>query len=341
MRLRLSSIIAFAWLLAVPLLSAETAPTLQQQYLDLYIKLHDAEILEKNGDFPGALKGFQACYDGLSAIHHSDPDWETALVGHRMDDCRVAIQEMQKKVPAQSQSPDVAPPPQTATPPPNLAFKTDSPAPKQKNAYPWKTGIITSMFYLGDKAAKNAWNIKISQGSDSPDDRNGYASGTHASSFNPFYVALPFNDLAYPDKAKQYLPAGWQRPDKDGKPVSACKDRWVEIKTEDGSGHICYAQWEDVGPGSPDDAKYGDDAEYVFGKAKPRNQHAGIDVSPAVAQYLGSNDEYKPLQTSWRFVDAENVPPGAWLKYDEQAVIYTAMHQVKDSDAPSAPDLKK
>ncbi len=34
---------------------------------------------------------------------------------------------------------------------------------------------------------------------------------------------------------------------------------------------------------------------------------------------------------SWRFVDDEDVPPGQWLKYDEQAVIYTALHQLKNS----------
>jgi hypothetical protein len=29
---------------------------------------------------------------------------------------------------------------------------------------------------------------------------------------------------------------------------------------------------------------------------------------------------------SWRFADEADVRPGAWLKLDEQAVMYTAMH---------------
>jgi hypothetical protein len=135
---------------------------------------------------------------------------------------------------------------------------------------------------------------------------------------NPFYVALPFNDLAHPDKARDWVPRSWHRPNLDGKQVSACKDRWVCVKSA--SGRSCYAQWEDVGPNGSDHA------EYVFGTDRPDG--AGLDVSPAVAQYLGLNNDAKAV-TSWRFVDDQDVPPGQWLKYDEQAVIYTALHQIQ------------
>ncbi len=215
---------------------------------------------------------------------------------------------------------------------------------KSKNTYPWKTGIYTTMFYIGEGASSISstdnrassfdenW-VDSNRGTDNPYDRNGYASGSHASTVNPFYVALPFNDLAFPDKAREWLPAGWHRPPKDGKQVSACKDRWVEIKTEDGSGHICYAQWEDVGP-----LRY-DHAEYVFGPERPDTYtRAGLDVSPAVAQYLGI-DQDKRATTRWRFVDDEDVPPGAWLKYEEQAVIYEALHSLKNASPLSNPSL--
>ena len=85
--------------------------------------------------------------------------------------------------------------------------------------------------------------------------------------------------------------------------MSACKDRWVMIKNE--NGDVCYAQWEDVGP------ERNDDAEYVFGDARPRGG-AGIDVSPAVGAYLklpSSNS-----MVSWRFVDDDDVRPGPWLR---------------------------
>ena len=205
---------------------------------------------------------------------------------------------------------------------------------RYKNVYPWRSNIITTIFWIGEGSTPissttnvaSAWDLDwrdSNSGSDSPYDRNGYASGNHASTVNPFYVALPFNDLAFPDKAREWLPRGWYRHPRDGKEVSACQDRWVAIKNAEGI--VCFAQWEDVGP-----LGY-DDAEYVFGSERPTGlgeNHAGLDVSPAVAQYLDISDRHRT--TSWRFVDDEDVRPGPWLKLDEQAVIYTALHQLKN-----------
>jgi len=168
-------------------------------------------------------------------------------------------------------------------------------------------------------------------GSDTPGERdesspNGYGPAHHAANVNPFYVALPFNDLAFPDKARRWLPAGWYRPPRDGKQVSACQHRWVEIKNA--QGEVCYAQWEDVGP-----LRY-DHAEYVFGDERPiglGSDHAGLDVSPAVFEYLGL-DERKTNVTSWRFVDDADVQPGAWLKYDEEVLLLKAIRASNDKD---------
>jgi hypothetical protein len=202
-----------------------------------------------------------------------------------------------------------------------------------KNIYPWKKNIITTMFYIGEGPTPissttneaSAWDEdwrRSNGGADSPNDRNGYAPASHAARVNPFYVALPFNDLAFPDKARRWLPTGWYRPPRDGKQISACKDRWVEIKNQ--AGRSCFAQWEDVGP-----LRY-DQAEYVFGSERPDTYtRAGLDVGPAVIQYLNLNDK-NPI-TSWRFVDDEDVPPGVWLKYDEQALLFRALHELKAS----------
>jgi hypothetical protein len=187
--------------------------------------------------------------------------------------------------------------------------------------YPWKLGISATMFYIGE--GPSAWNLPETN-NDPSTYRSGYASGSHASLLNPFYIALPFNDLVYPDKAQQYVPAAWHREPKDGKPVSACQHRWVEIKMEDGTGHVCYAQWEDVGPSRDDHA------EYVFGPERPdTGNRAGIDVSPAVASYLGFADMKGPIRVRWRFVEPEDVPPGVWLKLEEQSILYKAMHESK------------
>jgi len=226
----------------------------------------------------------------------------------------------------------------TTTPPTEFQFTNYKKTPKP-SSYPWKMGIITTMFYIGEGGSSisatdnkaSSWDeqwVRTNHGTDDPNDRNGFASADHASTVNPFYIALPFNDLAFPDKAREYVPRAWHRPNEDGKPVSACKDRWVCIKNA--NGRVCYAQWEDVGP-----LRY-DHAEYVFGEERPDTYtRAGLDVSPAVAQYLGI-DENRRAITSWRFVDDEEVPPGQWLKYDEQAVIFTAMHQLKNGGSPSA-----
>jgi hypothetical protein len=209
---------------------------------------------------------------------------------------------------------------------------------KPKNSYPWKTGIITTMFWIGEGPSNisstdnvgSAWDENwrsTNRGSDNPDARDSYASADHASTVNPFYVALPFNDLAFPDKAREWVPRSWHRPREDGKEVSACKDRWVWIKNA--NGRSCFAQWEDVGP------LRSDHAEYVFGDERPDTYtRAGLDVSPAVAKYLDIDGNKRAI-TSWRFVDEEDVPPGAWLKYDEQAVIFSAFEQMKNSRQPA------
>ncbi len=216
---------------------------------------------------------------------------------------------------------------------------------RAKNTYPWKLNIITTIFWIGEGDTPisstdniaSAWDqdwTSNNGGADSPNNRdmNGYAPARHAAMVNPFYVALPFNDLAFPDKARRWLPTGWYRSPRNGKQVSACKDRWVEIKNA--QGDVCYAQWEDVGP-----LRY-DHAEYVFGNERPDTlTRAGLDVSPAVAKYLNINE--KNRITRWRFVDDADVPPGYWLKYDEEALLFKAMKndpgQIKSIDQARAP----
>jgi hypothetical protein len=211
--------------------------------------------------------------------------------------------------------------------------------------YPWKTGIITTVFWIGEGSTTissmdnhaSAWDmnwIHHNGGTDDPEEMSrmsGYSSLTHASTLNPFYIALPFNDLAYPEKAERWLPPGWYKPQRRGeKPVSACQGRWVEIKNR--RGLVCYAQWEDVGP------LVSDHAEYVFGDERPDTlTRAGLDVSPAVAKYLGIDST---AITSWRFVDDGDVQPGMWLRYDEQAILFRALkEQMHPNSTPRIQDL--
>jgi Flp pilus assembly protein TadD len=100
-------------LLAVGLSLAPARATLQGDYLDIYLKLNDSERLEHNGDFRGALEGFEDCYAKLRKIHNSDPSWEPVLVTSRMEDCRAKIAELAPKVEASGPAPFV---PGTNTP---------------------------------------------------------------------------------------------------------------------------------------------------------------------------------------------------------------------------------
>jgi tetratricopeptide (TPR) repeat protein len=99
------------WILTVPISLAHAEQTLQQRYLDIYLKINDAEHLEKQGDFRGALDDFKDCYAKLAKIHQSDPNWESALVVHRMDDCKAKILDLQPKADAQAAVPPAPPAP--------------------------------------------------------------------------------------------------------------------------------------------------------------------------------------------------------------------------------------
>jgi tetratricopeptide (TPR) repeat protein len=107
MRWRVTLICALAFSLALPLPPARA--TLQQDYLEIYLKLNDSERLERNGDFKGALEGFQDCYAKLHKIHVSNPDWERVLVNSRMDDCRAKINELEPKVDYSAPTPPASP----------------------------------------------------------------------------------------------------------------------------------------------------------------------------------------------------------------------------------------
>ncbi len=186
------------------------------------------------------------------------------------------------------------------------------------HSYPLHTGISSTVFWIGEEAdasnggianLSSAWDEKWMArygGVDSPDQRDGYRPAGFIPRENPFYVALPFNDFDENGVRKadlqKWIP--WYKP---GLPEdrSYCKNRWVEIAKGD---RRVYAQWEDVGPFGEDDAAY------VFADAMPKNgvnDRAGIDLSPAVRDYLGVEDIDR---VDWRFVDEAEVPEGPWKR---------------------------
>ena len=70
--------------------------------------------------------------------------------------------------------------------------------------------------------------------------------------------------------------------------------------------------WEDCGPFTTEDWPY------VFGDKPPvntQNKGAGIDISPAVRDYLGITGGTAIVH--WRFVEFYRIPRGPWSKYGD------------------------
>lgn len=184
---------------------------------------------------------------------------------------------------------------------------------------PWKRNIVATVFWVGEQPTQNnptpntssAWDqnwMANFGGYDDPDVRRGWCPSGFTPALNPFYIALPYNDVArggvHRPEASEVIPWFWR--DYRGDGLSVCHGKWVAVHL---NGRVCYAQWEDVGPFEVDHW------QYVFGNEKPRrnrNKSAGIDVSPAVRDFLGMDSG---AHVEWRFVDESLVPAGPWLDW--------------------------
>jgi len=188
--------------------------------------------------------------------------------------------------------------------------------------YHWKRDIVTTVFWIGEEPSGNnpvpnrssSWDKDWTRNYGGFDDPNpGRRSNFTPVKFtprqNPFYCALPYNDKAstgHRPEAAKVVP--WFKEAYQGPAVSTCKDRWVAIRK---GNRTVYAQWEDAGPFRTDHW------QYVFGDERPKpnlNKGAGLDVSPAVRDYLG----LQPTDvTDWKFVEFKDIPSGPWAKMGE------------------------
>lgn len=198
---------------------------------------------------------------------------------------------------------------------------------QQAANYPIHQDITSTVFWVGEKAtddnndisnSPSAWDEKWKKhygGVDSSTKRSGFLPAKFCPKENPFYVALPYNDFGKNGKHKDeiFSLVPWTKGRNIPDNYSVLKNRWIKIVHND---KTAYAQWEDVGPFEEDDEAY------VFGTATPKsreNKGAGIDVSPAVRDYLGLSDMDK---VTWQFIDTENVPDGAWKKIITTSQVY-------------------
>ncbi len=188
--------------------------------------------------------------------------------------------------------------------------------------FPWRKDIVTTVFWIGEEPTGNnpvpnhasSWDAAWAKnygGFDDPNParRRDYIPVNFTPRQNPFYCALPYNDKAsagHRAEAPRVVP--WFKESYQGPGVSVCKDRWITIRK---GNRTVYAQWEDAGPFRTDHW------QYVFGNERPKpnlNKGAGLDVSPAVRDYLGLQETDV---TDWKFVDFSEVPPGPWARHGD------------------------
>lgn len=203
-------------------------------------------------------------------------------------------------------------------------------APSIRGLYDWHLHVTVTVFWIGEQPSdrnpvpncKSSWDQNWMQnfgGYDNPDPAARIANHTTGEfrpkafvpKLNPFYVALPYNDVigttAHKSEAARVIP--WFSRMRPAPGETVCKGRWVQIYN---GARSCFAQWEDCGPWVTDDW------EYVFGKKKPKNTQnggVGIDISPAVRDYLTLPSGKR---VHWRFVEDAEVPYGPWKKYGTQ-----------------------
>ena len=205
---------------------------------------------------------------------------------------------------------------------PRVSTPTAPVSPFKAIRYPWKKNITATVFWIGEKPTTRnptpnhasswdtAWQVNYG-GYDNPDKtaRIQFRPKAFTPRLNPFYVALPYNDVInyrqHKPEASKVIPWWNRRLDKrPGK--TALKGRWVQIVH---GQRVCYAQWEDCGPFTTNDW------QYVFGNQRPKNtknKGAGIDISPAVRDYLGMTTNGT---VHWRFIDFSRIPRGPWAYY--------------------------
>jgi len=213
--------------------------------------------------------------------------------------------------------------------------------------FPWKRDITATIFWIGEEPTpKNPtpnhasswdqkWEVNYG-GFDNPNPRaraRDYRPLAFIPKLNPFYVALPYNDIdrsGTKSEASRVVPWFHKRFKKNG--WTTLKGQWLAIKYK---GKTCYAQWEDCGPFVTDDWPY------VFGNARPKNRankQAGIDVSPAVRDYLKLKSGDK---VSWRFVSDASVRRGPWKYYGKTTPRRGAGRPARAYTPPPKPTIEE
>jgi len=217
--------------------------------------------------------------------------------------------------------------------PPAVVSSTNSP----DRRYSWKLNIVTTLFWIGESrsATSSAWDPGWERHYGGPDNpkssaRHDYIPNGFTPHLNPFYCALPYNDVkGSTTKPEAYQVIPWFRDTFERPGASVCQNRWIAIRGH--SGRVCYAQWSDCGPFRTDHY------QYVFGVETPkwnRNGGTGLGISPAVRDYLVIDTKDV---CDWKFVELRDVPPGPWSRYGDNNDFVINARKSRESASVTTP----
>jgi len=195
--------------------------------------------------------------------------------------------------------------------------------------YPWKTSIVTTVFWVGEQAGGNNrsklqkfLDFNWSENYAEPILRFQRTAQLHPNCFysqaKPLLLCFTVHDVTHGQfKPEAPLVIPWFKHEYRGR-----GSRYAEI---DGlpfvrQSHLLCAM------GRLRSVSH-DHFQYVFGNERPKpnlNHGAGLDVSPAVRDYLG----LAPTDvTDWQFVEVRDVSSGPWRSYGENNHFVIARRQ--------------
>lgn len=90
--------------------------------------------------------------------------------------------------------------------PPAARVVMENPTSRFRGEAAWKRNVVATVFWVGEQPTENnptpnnksAWDVNWQAnfgGYDDPNSREGYLPKDFAPSLNPFYIALPYNDI--------------------------------------------------------------------------------------------------------------------------------------------------
>ena len=202
--------------------------------------------------------------------------------------------------------------------------------------YPWKTDIVTTVFWIGEHADREqsrsesqeflglATGRAITAVTTAPIPHGGTTTSRSISSRGRirFTVALPYNDVThgqFKPEARDWSFRGFDR--------HSCS-RGIRFAKIAGSRSA-----EAIGSATRNGKIVGRSAPTIsntFSRTNARrpnlNHGAGLDVSPAVRDYLGLRTD---VLTDWQFVEVRDVPPGPWRNYGDNNHFVIARRQTE------------